>query len=508
MTGIVYLVGAGPGDPGLITVKGLACLRQADIVVFDHLADARLVAEASPHAERISVPWQPDRQERINQILLEYARAGKTVVRLKGGDPFVFGRGGEETLFLAEHGIPFEIVPGVTAAVAVPAYAGIPLTHRGLASTIAIVTGHEDPAKPNSHIDWQALAAGIGTLVFYMGAKNLPSIVEHLIAHGKPAGTPVALIQWGTKPSQRTLVGTLADIVPRAQQAAFKPPVLIIVGDVVRLREQLNWFETKPLFGLRVLVTRSREQAGDLSGWLAAAGAEPVEVPLIRITDPDDWMPLDHVIDQLNTYDWLVFTSVNGVEKFFDRLFASGRDVRALSGLKIGVVGTATVERMRTYGTVADYHPVRFDADALVEGLGQSYTMRGARVLFPSADIARETVVTGLRALGAEVMPVVAYRTVSETTLPPAIMTMLEQGEIHVITFASPSTVKAFMHVIGESRALDLLSRVVVACMGPVTQQAAENAGMRVGIVPAEATIPALVHAIEEHYHASHRHRP
>jgi uroporphyrinogen III methyltransferase/synthase len=503
MAGIVYLVGAGPGDPGLITVKGLACLRKADVVIADYLADARLVAEAPPCAERVYLPWEPGRQEKINALMVERARAGKTVVRLKGGDPFVFGRGGEEALYLQGHGIPFEVVPGITAAVAVPAYAGIPVTHRGIASTMTAVTGHEDPAKPESALNWTAFAHGIGTLVFFMGARNLPLIVDNLLRHGRPAETPVALIQWGTTAAQRTLTGTLADIVPRALAAAFTRPVLIVVGEVVRLREQLNWFETKPLFGLRVLVTRSREQASDLSVRLAELGAEPVEAPLIRIEDPDDWSPLDEALARIDAYDWLIFTSGNAVERCFGRLFGMGKDARALARLKVAVVGSSTARRLEAFGLVADYQPERFDAEALVEGLAGQYDLRGARVLFPGADIARETVAAGLAGLGAQVARVTAYRTVTETALPPEVLAMFARKEIHLVTFASSSTVRAFAAAAGPARLPDLLAYAAVACMGPVTRRAAVEAGMTVAITPAEATIPALVDAI-----VAHRHRP
>lgn len=499
--GLVYLVGAGPGDPGLITVRGLACLRRADVVVADYLADARLVQEAPPHAERIFLSWEAGRQEKINALLVDRARAGKTVVRLKGGDPFVFGRGGEEALYLREHGVAFEVVPGITAAVAVPAYAGIPVTHRGIASTFAAITGHEDPTKPESGIDWTAFAHGIGTLIFFMGAKNLPFIIQKLIEHGRSPETPIALIQWGTTASQRTLTGTLETIVAVAQSEALTRPVLIVIGEVVRLREQLNWFETKPLFGIRVLVTRSREQASDLSSRLAALGAEPVEAPLIRFEAPDDWASVDVSIAQLDTYDWLIFTSANAVEYWFQRLLAAGKDSRALRQLRIAAVGSATAQALERIGLIPDFQPKTFHAEALVSGLGAANEMNGSRALFPAADLAGTTIKEGLAALGAHVDQIAAYRTVLESTLPPGTLDLLEQGQIHMVTFTSSSVARAFVKAVGPERLPGLIRNTLIACIGPITRDAAVEAGLRVDLLPEVATIPALVAAISANCH-------
>ena len=316
-TGMVYLVGAGPGDPGLITVKGLECIRKSDVVIAAYLADEKLLEESPPHAERIHVPWRPGRQEEINDLMVSHWETGKIVVRLKGGDPFVFGRGGEEGLHLERNGIPFEVVPGITAAVAVPAYAGIPVTQREITSTMTIVTGHESPDKARTDLDWDAIAKRIGTLIFYMGARNLPVIVERLIYHGRSEDTPIALIQWGTTPAQRTLVGTLGDIVSRARANSFSPPVLIIVGEVVALRRHLNWFESKPLFGTRVLVTRAKDQSGDLSEALIRMGAEPVEAPLIRIEEPDDWSAVDAALSNISQLQLCSFYQRECRESFF-----------------------------------------------------------------------------------------------------------------------------------------------------------------------------------------------
>ncbi len=494
--GMVYLVGAGPGDPGLITVKGLDCVRRADVVVADFLADDRLVAEAPGHAERIRVPWRPGRQAEINDLLVRHSRSGKTVVRLKGGDPFVFGRGGEEGLHLQRHGIPFEVVPGITAAVAVPAYAGIPVTHREITSTMTVVTGHESPDKARTDLDWEVFAKRIGTLIFYMGARNLPFIVERLIDHGRPKDTPVALIQWGTRPEQRTLVGTLDDIVSRARTASFTPPVLIVVGEVVALRPQLDWFESKPLFGVRVLVTRARDQAGELSETLVRHGAEPVEAPLIRIEAPEDWTEADAALADLSGFDHVVFTSRNAVEAFFSRLNLQGLDARALGGVRVAAVGGATAEALRGCGIEADCQPEVFRADKLVEAMAGDRDLRDARILFPAADIAGPAVVEGLTAAGASVTRVTVYRTVLEPDLPDDIASMLEDGKIHLAVFASSSAVSAFAKAAGLDGPQRLTGGVRIACIGPSTAETATEAGLSVDIVPGQATVPALVDAI------------
>lgn len=496
LSGIVYLVGAGPGDPGLITVKGLACVRKADVVIADYLADERLVAEAPAHAERIHVPWRPGRQEEINDLLVRHGEAGKTVVRLKGGDPFVFGRGGEEGLHLQRHGIPFEVVPGITAAVAVPAYAGMPVTHREITSTMTVVTGHESPDKAGTDLDWEAFARRIGTLIFYMGARNLSVIVERLIDHGRPTDTPVALIQWGTTPAQRTLVGTLEDIVSKARSAAFKPPVLIIVGEVVALRPQLNWFESKPLFGVRVLVTRARDQARELSESLVRVGADPIEAPLIRIEAPDDWSSVDAALADLSGFDHVVFTSGNAVEAFFSRVVENGLDARALGGVRVAAVGRATADALRERGIEADYQPHEFRAEKLAETLVENCDLRNARILFPAADIAGPAVVDGLTAGGAFVSRVTVYRTAVEEVLPDGIVSMLEDRKIHVITFASSSAVKAFAGAVGTDRLRRFTEGVRIACIGPATAGTAAETGLTVDIMPDQATVPALVDAI------------
>ncbi|MFZ5641097.1 MAG: uroporphyrinogen-III C-methyltransferase, partial [Bacillota bacterium] len=371
--GIVYLVGAGPGDPRLITVKGLECIKKADVLVYDRLASPRLLSYARPGAEMIYAGKSPVRhtlkQDEINSLLLDKAREGKTVTRLKGGDPYVFGRGGEEAEFLHTHNIPFEIIPGITAGIAVPAYAGIPVTHRDFNSSVAFITGNEDPSKEDTSLDWSRIAKGCGTLVFYMGMSNLPHIVEKLTANGLPAETPVAVIRWGTRPEQQTVTGTLADILERARAAKMGHPAIIVVGGVVSLRDKLKWFEYKPLFGKRVLVTRSRSQAGVLSEKIEHLGGEPWEFPTIEITDPDDYGPLDRAIDGIEQFDWLILTSVNGVQYFFDRMRFNRKDIRALQGIKICAIGPKTREEIEKYGVFCEFMPEEFVAEAIIAGL-------------------------------------------------------------------------------------------------------------------------------------------
>jgi uroporphyrinogen III methyltransferase / synthase len=503
--GKVYLVGAGPGDPQLLTLRGKRCLEQADVVVYDYLANPVLLDHAPERAERIYV-GRRDRgayqdQHEVNHLLIGKAREGNVVVRLKGGDPFVFGRGGEEAEAVAEAGIPFEVVPGVTSAVAVPAYAGIPVTHRTLASTVAFVTGHEDPTKGASSMEWPRLASADGTLVFLMGMKNLPAIVERLTKDGKSIETPVALIRWGTRSHQRTVVGTLRDIVEKAEQAQMEPPTIIVVGQVVRLREQLNWYETRPLFGKRILVTRAREQAGELSCLLADYGAEAVEYPVIQIVPPESWRELDDALAGLSRYHWLVFTSVNGIRPFMERLKQRGQDARALSGLRIGCIGPRTAEELARYGLNADLIPTQFQAEGLIAAMMEA-GVSGRRVLIARAAVAREVLPDQLRTAGAEVRVVTVYRTIRPVSEVKRLKDQLARRELHVMTFASSSTVRNFCALFesrDEMRALT--AGVAVACIGPITAQTAEEEGLPVTIMANENTIPALVDAIVHYFH-------
>ena len=501
---MVYLVGAGPGDSGLITVRGLECIRKADVVLYDYLVNERLIGEVRPTTERIYVGKQAGahtlKQDEINAVLIEKAREGKTVVRLKGGDPFVFGRGGEEALTLAKAGIPFEVVPGVTSGIAGPAYAGIPVTHRGLSSMITMVTGHEDPTKEESDLDWERIAGVKGTLVLFMGVRNLPRIIKRLIDHGRDPKTPVALIRWGTTVRQETLVGTLADIREKAEHRGFKPPALIVVGEVVGLRDALSWFERRALFGRKIVVTRSRTQASELTKRLEALGAEAVEVPTIRIEEPEDWHAVDKAISELASFDWIVFTSVNGVDRFFERLFVRGEDVRHLREVRCCAIGPATAERLAYYHVQADLKPKQYVAESIVEAFKRMGNLRGRRALLPRADLARETLPRGLRELGLEVEEVIVYRTVPVEQCKGEVAERFERGEIDAVTFTSSSTVRNFVGMVGAERAGVWLKDVLVASIGPVTTRTAQDLGIEVGIEAEEYTIPGLVEAIREYF--------
>lgn len=496
--GIVYLVGAGPGDPGLITVRGLECIQKADVLVYDRLASTKLLGYAPEHAEMIYVGKSPDqhamKQGDINRLLADKALEGKVVTRLKGGDPFVFGRGGEEAELLQEMGISFEVVPGVTSAVAVPAYAGIPVTHRGVTSTLTIITGNEDPTKEDSDIRWDCIAGIGGTLVFLMGMGNLPKIVAQLVSLGRDEKTPVALVRWGTRPEQRTLVGTLQDIVGKALAADFKNPAVIVVGEVVTLRDKLQWFENKPLFGQRVLVTRSREQASALSEAIRTLGGEPVEFPTIRVTDPEDYAPLDEAIQKIETYHWVIFTSVNGVDYFFRRMKHHGRDVRAIKG-KLCAIGPKTMEALESFGLLVDYVPGEYRAEEIIAGL-QDKLLPGQQVLLPRADIARKVLPESLISLGAQVEEVVAYQTVEGQGDATMMRDMLQKKAIQMITFTSSSTVRNFVRLLGEDALPDLLEGVTLACIGPITADTAKELHLPVHVVASQYTIDGLVEAI------------
>jgi len=495
--GKVYLVGAGPGDPGLLTQKGLRCLEGADVVVYDRLLDEQLLKLAPPKAERLYVGKaageHTKEQAEINRLLIAKAGEGKTVVRLKGGDPYVLGRGGEEAEALAKNGIPFEVVPGVTSAVAAPAYAGIPLTHRRLASSFAVITGHEAPGKISSGINWAKLATAVDTLVFLMGMKNLSEIVARLIEHGRPPETPVAVIKEGTRPGQKTVVGSLQDIVAKAKEQRLTPPAVVVVGEVVGLREKLRWFDNFSLFGKRVLVTRARRQAGALSRLLIERGAEAIELPAIGIEKISS-RELDDAIADLSSYHWLVFTSSNGVVAFFERLYELNLDARALGGLKIGAIGPATAKALAQRGITADYVPKIYSSEGLIAGL-KSQPISGRRFLLPRADIADKRLAEGLRGLGAEVHEIAAYKTPPQPEAVSKARRMLSEGKIDVITFTSSSAVSGLAAVFKKK-----VPAIKVACIGPKTAETATEAGLKVDIVAREHTVPALVAAIEDYF--------
>ncbi|HUK56693.1 MAG TPA: uroporphyrinogen-III C-methyltransferase [Nitrospiria bacterium] len=501
-TGRIYLIGAGPGDPGLLTIKGKACIEQADVIVYDYLANEEFLRYARPQAERIFAGKKGGEthlgQGDINRLLIEKARRGKIVVRLKGGDPFIFGRGGEEAAAAAAAGIPFEIVPGVTAAVGVPAYAGIPLTHRDVASLVTFVTGHEDPDKRDGYVPWNQLPDR-GTLVFFMGLSNLAEIARQLIQHGRTPQTPVAVVRWGTKPEQRTVVGVLENIVEKVQTEALRPPGLIIVGEVVKLREQLNWFEGRPLFGKRILVTRARDQATEFTDLLKLYGADPVEFPTIEIVPPESWEALDGAIRDIEGYHWVIFTSVNGVLYFLERLRNGGKDVRALKGIKLCAIGPRTAQEIERMGIRVDLMPDDYVAEALIEQMGRK-DLRDQRILIPRAEVARDVLPDALTRMGARVDVVTAYRTVRPTRDLAWVKNLLQGRQISVITFTSSSTVRNFVEMFEPGEARRLLNSAVVACIGPITAKTAEEHGLSVHILPKDSTIPSLAQAIVEHF--------
>ena len=499
--GKVYLVGAGPGDPGLITVKGLKCLKKADVIIYDRLIDDSLLEEAPPKTERIYVGkgrgCHAMEQKEINLLMVGKAREGKTVVRLKGGDPFVLGRGGEEAEVLAANKIPYEIVPGVSSAYAVPAYAGIPVTHRRLASSFTVITGHEAPEKGESSIAWDKISTSSDTLVFLMGMENLAHIVNQLIQNGKPSSTPVAVISQGTSSRQGTLVGTLEDIVSRAKQEGFEPPAVIVVGEVVQLREQLRWFDNRPLFGKRILVTRAEHQANELSRLLMELGAIPVEMPVIKIGPPRTWKKLDQAIMNLRSYGWIIFTSVNAVEVFWKRLYALELDSRWLDDTKIGAIGPVTARALEEKGIRPDYLPEIYTSQGFLAGLKKK-DIAGHRVLLPRADIAGNELAEGLIKLGAEVHQVTAYKTAPTKKGVSQGKQMLLKGKIDVITFTSASTVNSLLAILGQK--WEVIKRAKLAGIGPNTATVLAQKGLKADIVAKEHTIPGLVEAIEKHF--------
>jgi uroporphyrinogen III methyltransferase/synthase len=502
--GKVYLVGAGPGDPGLLTLRGKEVLEKAEVVIFDYLANEKLLKFAPPGAERIYVGKKGGDhtlgQEGINALLVEKGRE-KVVVRLKGGDPFIFGRGGEEALELVENGIEFEVVPGISAASAVPAYAGIPLSHRDFTSTIAFITGHEreDKDEQKSKILWDKISTGAGTLVFFMGVRNLPEICRNLVRFGRSPETPVALIRWGTTPMQQTVTGTLSDIVHKATEANLKPPAMIVVGEVVKCRDELSWFERRPLFGRKIIITRAREQASDFKAELEELGAECLEFPTIAIAPPPSWEPLDGAIRNLSQYNWAIFTSVNGVKFFIERLLAGGKDARDLKGIGIAAIGPKTAEALESVMLRPDLVPSEYRAEAILDALSEQ-NVRYKRFLMPRALSAREVLPEKLREWGAQVDVVPAYQTVLPEHDAEKIRVLLADCEIDCLTFTSSSTVSNFFALIGEKDLQGCRDRLTVACIGPITAQTAAKFGLRTSIMPSKYTIRGLADSIVSYF--------
>lgn len=494
MNGKVYLVGAGPGEPDLITVKGKKCLEKADVVIYDYLANPILL-EYAPCAEKIYVGKKSANhtvnQERINEIIVEKAKEGKTVVRLKGGDPFIFGRGGEEALALAKNGIEYEIVPGVTSGIAAPIYAGIPLTMRGVNSSIAFATGHETDEKDFTHLDWYALSK-MGTLIFYMGVKNMPQIVENLIKAGMSKETPCALIRWATYPEQKVLTGNLSNINEKIKKTGFKAPAITVIGEVVSLRKDLVWFEKKPLFGQTVLVTRTKEQAGKLSERLRELGSNVIEIPTIEVVPPESFDPLDKALENIDSYNCLILTSVNGVKYFFERLKALRKDVRILHGLKICAIGPATGKAIEEKGLFVDIMPEKYVAESVLEKL-KEFGISNKKFLLARAKVARDVIPDEIKKAGGQIDVVTVYETVIPSQNKEKLKKILSEKDINFVTFTSSSTVKNFFQLLGEMKVKE---NIAFASIGPVTSQTLREKGYEPNIEAKVYTIDGLVDAI------------
>ncbi len=495
--GKVVLVGAGPGDIGLLTLNGKQWLKKADVILYDHLVNPDMIRFTQKPAEIIYVGKKEGiasmKQKQINQLLVSKALEGKTVIRLKGGDPFVFGRGGEEVQAVQKAGIAFIIVPGVTSVTGAAAYAGIPLTHRNLSSTLSIITGSNEKSQEDVHIDWEKIAARSGTLVFLMGARKLPLIVEKLMRFGKNPDTPIAVVQWGTTARQKTWTGTLNTIMEISAKDKILPPALTIIGEVVNLKPVIEWYEHLPLFGKTVVVTRKSDQAKTMIDRLQELGAEPFFFPVIETIAPNDLSPLDNALNNLSQYQGVIFTSVNGVRFFAKRLKAIDQDIRELKGLQVFTIGPRTAEAVRDMGIRVDVVPENFVAESLIESMKN---IKGQRFLLPRATVAREILPKRLREMGALVDVVPAYQTILPDTPVETLAKRLEAGSVDVITFTSSSTVNNFLALTGE-KLLPAVKKVRIACIGPVTEKTAREAGLNVEIVPEQYTVPALINALE-----------
>ena len=508
--GKVYLVGAGPGDPGLVTLRAAQLLRDADLILHDALVDERILALANPAAELISVGKRAGgsrtEQSEINRLLVDYARAGRTVLRLKGGDPFLFGRGGEEALALAEAGIAFEVVPGVTSAVAAGAYAGIPLTHRGLASACIFVTGHEDPTKAESDVNWQELAGSGATICIYMGLAQLGPLTQKLIDAGRSADEPAALVSCATLPEQKTLTSTLAEIAEAATETGITPPAILIVGQVASLREKLSWFEARPLIGRRVLITRPADQSASLIDRLTLLGARPILWPTIAIEPVEDMTELDQALKNLSSFDWLAFSSANAVKIFFKRLDALGLDARAFGSARVAAMGPATAQVLREHALRADAVPDEYVAESLLKAIQSSGDLRGKRILLPRSDIGREVVAKGLREAGAEVTELVIYHTACATQTKASIKNMVE-AKPDVLTFTSSSTVTNFVKIVGKDIARRLAEKAIIVSIGPITSETLRRHGLPVTVEADEHTTEGMIEALVAYCttHTAHR---
>ena len=499
-SGICYLVGAGPGDLGLVTLRAKECIEQADVLVYDALSSPELLRWTKPGCEKIHVGKRAKDhalpQDQINALIVEKSKAGKSVVRLKGGDPMIFGRGGEEASELAAAGVPFEIVPGISSSIAGPAYAGIPVTHRDHCTQLTIFTGHEDPTKGFSSIDFAQLAKTPGTKVFLMGVSRLREITAAFVANGADPNTPIALTRWATTARQSTIEGTLATIADIADNAKFASPAVAVIGGVVTERKKINWFEKRPLFGKRIVVTRTREQAGELSKALRDLGADVVELPTIRIEPPADHLGFAEMVTSAHEYDWLVFSSPNGVEHFFDAFFAAYEDARSLGNPRIAAIGNGTAKKIRDYRFAVDLIPERFVAEGLIEAF-KKQNVENLTMLWVKAAESRDIIGDGLAALGAIVDECIAYRTVPETEdLTGARASLAELGA-DLITFTSGSTVEHFFNL-----GLAWPQGCVAGSIGPVTTEALAKHAMPPAFEATKHDIPGLIAAILKYFKA------
>ncbi|MBN2653601.1 MAG: uroporphyrinogen-III C-methyltransferase [Nitrospirae bacterium] len=497
----VFLIGAGPGDIGLFTIRGVRCLQKADVVIYDFHIPPRILTYANPDAELIYAGKSGDKhymnQDEINKTLASKALEGKTVCRLKGGDPFIFGRGAEEAEMLSAKGISFEIVPGVSSSSAVPAYAGIPLTHRDYSSSFAVITGNEYTTKNSSKIDWKAISSGFDTLVFLMGIKNIDTITEKLISSGKSPDTPAAVIRWGTRPEQKTVTGRLADISAMVHDADLKPPAVMVIGDVVNLRHHLKWYEDRPLFGQRVLITR--EYNDDYSP-LEDLGAEIFEFNTTELVAPENYDNLDAAIESITGYDWIVVTSRNAVTHLMNRYFSKGHDIREMQGIKFCAVGSKTAEALNSYGIKVDIVPDEYNAEGIVKSFigdtdPESSPLKGMRILLPKPDSARDVFPSTVRKSGGHIDTPVIYRSVKAKKHNRRLQRFLKEGRISIATFTSGAAFRNFIEIVGDE-ASAMLHDVPIAVIGPVTAKAVEKAGFKVSIMPRESTIKAMVEEI------------
>lgn len=497
--GICYLVGAGPGDPGLLTLRAKECLEMADVVVYDYLCNIDILNHAPTTSEKIyagkKVADHAIPQDQLNDLLVKLSLEGKTVVRLKGGDPFVFGRGGEEAQELHESGIPFEIVPGISSSVAGPAYAGIPVTHRDHCSQLTIFTGHEDPTKEDTALDYSKIGSSDGTKVMLMGVGQLAKVTQMMIDGGASPDTPVALIRWATTGSQKTLVGKLNDIASRSEDVGFKAPAVAVFGEVVKLRESLNWFEGRPLFGKKIVVTRTRSQAGELSAHLRCLGADVDEMPTIRIEPPENIKEFAQLVQDAHKYSWIIFTSPNGVDSFFDMFFKLYKDARSIGGAKIAAIGPGTQKRVQHYHLSVDLIPDEYVAESLVRKLLDEGSVENEMILLVRPSSARDIIAEGLAEAGAIVDEAIAYQTVSESEDPTGAVERFQAGDTDLVTFTSSSTVESFLDM-----DLPIPEHLMIASIGPITSQTLQSAGLQVDIEAKESNIPGLVSAIEDYF--------